>query len=553
MPLSTNISAEALLAKIQAPTELSKGFTPTAIHAEEGLAAKFADCSIEPLPKFRLRDQGLDSDVAYKMIKDELNLDGTPALNLASFVNTYVEPNALKLSEENITKNLADSDEYPALLALHQRCISMISHLWNVPDDSTSVGTATTGSSEAIHLGGLAMKRRWEERRKAAGKSYSHPNIIMGSNSQVALEKFARYFEVEARILDVDASTGYGFNPDILKKNVDENTIGVFAILGSTYTGHYQDVEAISKVLDEYEQETGVDIPIHVDGASGGFVAPFVQPNFVWDFRLDRVVSINTSGHKFGLTTAGCGWVIWRDRSFLPDSLVFVLKYLGGSEETFTLNFSRPGFPVIHQYYNLVSYGFQGFHDLHGASLMNARLLCKFLESSDYFDVVSDIHRLKSNPKGQASPHEIVSSHHERFIDGLPVVAFKFSNKFKSEYPEIPQEAVSSFLRMKGYIIPNYPLPTPYEDQQVLRVVVRASHSVDLLDKLMTDIVKVVQRLIASVQEFRDPNTQQSDRSVQLYKLLAKAVEADSSEIEHEKQWAIDDKSKTRSTHVTTC
>lgn len=553
MPLSANISPEALLARLQTPTGISKQYTPTAIHAEASLAAKFADCSVEPLPKFRLRDAGLDNNMAYKMIKEELDLDGTPALNLASFVNTYVDEYAMELAKENISKNLADSDEYPALLAIHQRCVSMISHLWNIPEGCTAIGTATTGSSEAIHLGGLAMKRKWEERQRKAGRDSSKPNIVMGSNAQVALEKFARYFDVEARIIDVDAETGYGFNPGDLTKYIDENTIGVFAILGSTYTGHYQDVAGIAKILDKYEKETGIDIPIHVDGASGGFVAPFCHPSYVWDFRIKRVVSINTSGHKFGLTSAGCGWVIWRDRPFLPNSLMFVLNYLGGSEETFTLNFSRPGFPVIHQYYNLVSYGREGFRDLHGSSLINARLLSKFLESTEYFHVVSDIHRLKCNPSGEATPHDIICKDHERFVPGLPVVAFQFSEEFRKDYPEIPQEAVSTFLRMKGYIIPNYPLPTKYNNKEVLRVVVRASHTVDLLDKLMADIVKVVQRLIAAVNEYRDPQTQKSERSEQLYKLLAKAVEADSSQIEHEDMWTVDDVTGTRSNHPTAC
>ena len=209
------------------------------------------------------------------MLKDELDLDGRPNLNLASFVGTYMEKEAEALMIENLSKNMSDADEYPAMMAMHARCVSIIAHLWGVQKNETAIGSATTGSSEAIHLGGLAMKRRWQEKRDKEGKDKSKPNILMGSNAQVALEKFARYFEVEARILPVSEESLYRLDPQLVRENIDENTIGVFVILGSTYTGHYEPVEEISKILDEYEEKTGVDIPIHVDAASGGFIAPF--------------------------------------------------------------------------------------------------------------------------------------------------------------------------------------------------------------------------------------------------------------------------------------
>lgn len=217
----------------------------------------------------------MQGDAVYEMLKDELDLDGRPNLNLASFVDTFLDDNAQKLMIENMTKNLADNDEYPALLSISNRCVSIIAHLWGVQKGEKAVGSPTVGSSEAIHLGGLAMKRRWQERRKAQGKDTLTPNIIMGANAQVALLKFARYFEVEARILPVSEKSKYRLDPDLVRENVDENTIGVFVILGSTYTGHYEPVEEVSRVLDEFQEKTGVDIPIHVDAASGGFVAPF--------------------------------------------------------------------------------------------------------------------------------------------------------------------------------------------------------------------------------------------------------------------------------------
>jgi glutamate decarboxylase len=271
------------------------------------------------------------ADAVHQLLKDELDLDGRPNLNLASFVGTYMEREAEALMIENLSKNMSDADEYPAMMAMHARCVSIIAHLWGVQKGETAIGSATTGSSEAIHLGGLAMKRRWQEKRMAEGKDTLKPNIIMGSNAQVALEKFARYFEVEARILPVSKKSHFRLDPDLVRHNIDENTIGVFVILGSTYTGHYEPVEEISKILDEYETKTGVDIPIHVDAASGGFIAPFTHAHVggpKWNFELPRVKSINTSGHKFGLVYAGVGWIIWRDEKLLPKHLIFELHYL---------------------------------------------------------------------------------------------------------------------------------------------------------------------------------------------------------------------------------
>jgi len=233
--------------------------------------------SKQELSKFKIPYDGAPADAVHQMLKDELDLDGKPNLNLASFVGTFMEREAEALMIENLAKNLADADEYPAMMAMHARCVSIIAHFWGAQKGETAIGSATTGSSEAIHLGGLAMKRRWQEKRQAAGKDTSKPNIIMGANAQVALEKFARYFEVEARILNVSEKSHFRLDPELVRQNIDENTIGVFVILGSTYTGHFEPVEEISKILDEYEQKTGVDIPIHVDAASGGFVAPFTN------------------------------------------------------------------------------------------------------------------------------------------------------------------------------------------------------------------------------------------------------------------------------------
>ncbi|KAK5089550.1 glutamate decarboxylase gad1 [Exophiala xenobiotica] len=401
------------------------------------------------------------------MIKDELDLDGRPNLNLASFVGTYMEREAEALMIENISKNMSDADEYPAMMDIHARCIPIIGNMWGAQKGQHPIGIATTGSSEAIHLGGLAMKRRWQEKREREGKDKSKPNIIMGANAQVALEKFARYFEVEARILPVSKKSHYRLDPDLGRENIDENTIGVFVILGSTYTGQYEPVEEISKTLDDYEAKTGNHIPIHVDAASGGFIAPFThaKAGFKWNFENPRVCSINTSSHKFGLVYAG-------------------LHYLGGTEESYTINFSQPGAQIIAQYYNLIHVGFDGFRSVMENSMANARLLSKSLEATGWYVCISDIHR----PKGQFEfnpAKEVWHKEGETSADynaGLPVVAFTFSDQFK-DYSHIKQES-------------NYPLPPNEEKIEILRVVVRESMSLDLLDRLITDICVVTQQMM---------------------------------------------------------
>lgn len=460
--------------------------------------------SKQEISKFKIPHEGAPADAVHQMLKDELDLDGRPNLNLASFVGTYMETQAEQLMFENISKNMSDADEYPAMMQMHARCVSIIANLWGVQKGERAIGSATTGSSEAIHLGGLAMKRRWQEKRMKEGKDTSKPNIIMGCNAQVALEKFARYFEVEARILPVSESSNYRLDPELVKKNIDENTIGIFVILGSTYTGHYEPVEEISNILDDYEAKTGVDIPIHVDAASGGFVAPFTHAKAggpKWNFELPRVKSINTSGHKFGLVYAGVGWIIWRDESQLPKHLVFELHYLGGTEESYTLNFSRPGAQIIAQYYNLIHLGFTGYRQIMENCLANARLLSKSLEATGWYTCISDIHRKKGEHTFNGVKEAVFGKPDETSADynaGLPVVAFRFSDEFKKEFPHLKQETISNLLRAKQYIIPNYPLPPNEEKIEILRVVVRESMSFDLLDRLITDICTTTQNLIDS-------------------------------------------------------
>jgi len=379
----------------------------------------------------------------------------------------------------------------------------MLADLWHAPASKDAIGTATTGSSEAIQLGGLAMKRIWQEKRKAAGKSIHEPgpNIVMGANAQVALEKFARYFEVECRLVPVSVESKYRLDPKRAMEYVDENTIGVFVILGSTYTGHYEPVKEMSDFLDEYEKKTGHSVPIHVDGASGAFIAPFATPKLEWDFRLPRVVSINTSGHKFGLAYVGVGWVVWRDKAHLPKDLIFELHYLGSVEYSFSLNFSRPAHPIIAQYFNFIHLGFQGYRSVALDDLKNARLLARALDKSGYYTVLSEVHHFVNQPgllentkKAMGVNEEDVES----YLPSLPVVAFRFSDKFKQSNPNLQQKWIQTLLRAKGWIVPNYELAPDLQNVEILRVVVRENMTEVLIDRLVTDIIEVTEDLAKS-------------------------------------------------------
>ncbi|KAG6844494.1 hypothetical protein H0H87_006568 [Tephrocybe sp. NHM501043] len=403
-------------------------------------------------------------------------------------------PEADKLFQENVSKNLIDTDEYPATQALHIRCISILADLWHAPSAKGAIGTATTGSSEAIQLGGLAMKKIWQAKRKAAGKSIYEPgpNIVMGANAQVALEKFARYFEVECRLVPVTAESHYRLDASKIMDYVDENTIGVYVILGSeppsapcTYTGHYEPVKEISDLLDEYEAKSGNYVPIHVDAASGGFIAPFATHP-----------TKPSRGHKFGLSYVGVGWIIWRDKAHLPKELIFELHYLGSVEYSFSLNFSRPAAPIIAQYFNLIHLGFEGFRAVALDDLKNARLLSRALEASGYYVVLSDIHRKVPSAleavKGAAGINE---EDPEVYHPGLPVVSFRFSDAFKEKHPEIEQRWIQTLLRSKGWIVPNYELPPSLEQTQILRVVVKESMTEVLVDQFVADLIEITESL----------------------------------------------------------
>jgi glutamate decarboxylase len=404
-------------------------------------------------------------------------LDGNARLNLATFVGTWMEPEAAKLYAETFDKNMIDKDEYPHTAEMEMRCVDMISRLWNAPHPDDAPGCSTTGSSEAAMLGGLALKRRWQQRRRAAGKPIDRPNIVMGINVQVCWEKFARYWDVEPRLVPMEGDR-FHLSPHEAARLCDENTIGVIAVLGSTYDGSYEPVAKICHALDGLKQDTGLDIPVHVDAASGGFVAPFLDPELVWDFRLDRVVSINASGHKYGLVAPGVGWIIWRDEASLPEDLIFEVNYLGDIMPTFALNFSRPGAQVVAQYYNFLRLGFEGYRRVQQYARDVAR------------DLAGAIEKL--------GPFELVTRGEE-----LPV----FAIRLRDDVRNFTVFDVSNAVRERGWQVPAYTFPANREDLAVLRIVVKRGFTHDVAGLFVNDLKRQLPRLERQPVPVHDPST----------------------------------------------
>jgi glutamate decarboxylase len=429
------------------------------------------------IPRHRLPEGELPPDVAYQIIHDELMIDGNARLNLATFVTTWMEPQAQALMSECFDKNMIDKDEYPQTAELEMRCVSMLARLWNAPETDEATGCSTTGSSEAAMLGGLALKRRWQHRRKAEGKPIGSPNIVMGINVQVCWEKFANYWDVEMRLVPMEGDRLH-LSADEAVKLCDENTIAVVPVLGSTFDGSYEPVKEICAALDDLQARTGLDVPVHVDGASGAFVAPFVDPDLEWDFRLPRVASINVSGHKYGLVYPGVGWVVWRDADALPDDLVFWVNYLGDNMPTFALNFSRPGAQVVGQYYNFLRLGFDGYRRVQEYAREVATGLSKRIAELGPFELLT---------KG----------------DELPVFAFTLTDGIDN----FTVFDVSNALRERGWLLPAYTFPKNREDLAALRVVVKRGFSEDLADLLIHDLERQLPRLQKQAAPVHDRDT----------------------------------------------
>ncbi|MFF2537110.1 glutamate decarboxylase [Streptomyces cyaneofuscatus] len=418
-------------------------------------------------PRHKLPDGPLPPLTAYRLVHDELMLDGNSRLNLATFVTTWMEPQAGVLMGECRDKNMIDKDEYPRTAELERRCVAMLADLWNAPDPSTTVGCSTTGSSEACMLAGLALKRRWSQRNADRYPSTARPNLVMGVNVQVCWEKFCNFWEVEARQVPMDGER-FHLDPQAAAELCDENTIGVVGILGSTFDGSYEPIADLCAALDALQERTGLDIPVHVDGASGAMVAPFLDPDLVWDFRLPRVSSINTSGHKYGLVYPGVGWALWRTADDLPEELVFRVNYLGGDMPTFALNFSRPGAQVVAQYYTFLRLGHDGYRAVQQASRDVACGLAREVEELGDFRLLT---------RG----------------DELPVFAFT-TNPDVHTYDVFD---VSRRLREHGWLVPAYTFPANRQDLSVLRVVCRNGFSSDLAALLIEDLKLLLPELRA--------------------------------------------------------
>jgi glutamate decarboxylase len=413
------------------------------------------------LPANRFPAEPMRPGDAFQAISDELLLDGNSRQNLATFCQTWEEPEVHQLMDLSINKNMIDKDEYPQTAEIERRCVQMLADLWNAPEGGDAVGCSAIGSSEACMLGGMAAKWRWRARRQAEGKPAERPNMVCGP-VQVVWHKFARYWDVEMR--EIPMSPGkYAMDVDQMLAQVDENTIMVVPTFGVTYTGSYEPVADLAAALDQLEADTGLSVDIHVDGASGAFLAPFSAANVVWDFRLPRVKSISTSGHKFGLAPLGVGWVLWRDKDDLPDDLIFHVTYLGGDMPVFQINFSRPAGQIVSQYYNFIRLGRSGYRDVHDACYATSQFLAQEIVKLGPFELLCD-----GNPQ-----------------TGIPSVAWRIK---EGQDPGYTLYDIADRLRVQGWQVPAYPLTGSVSDVSVQRILVRQGVSRDLSLLLLDDI-----------------------------------------------------------------
>jgi glutamate decarboxylase len=408
---------------------------------------------------YEFPEKAQDPQAVYQTIHDQLVLDGNSQQNLATFCTTWIEPEVERLMVECADKNMIDKDEYPQTAAIEERCIHMLADLWNSPSAATTIGCSTTGSSEAAMLGGLALKWNWRKRQRAAGKSTEAPNLIMGP-VQVCWHKFCRYFDVEIREVPMEGERLL-LTPEEVLKRCDENTIGVIVTLGVTFTLQFEPVQEISAALDKLEAETGLHIPIHVDGASGAFLAPFVAPDLHWDFRLQRVKSINASGHKFGLAPLGVGWALWREKQDLPEELIFDVNYLGGNMPTFALNFSRPGGEIICQYYNFLRLGKEGYRQIQTECYALGRYLAEMIGALGPFKIIYD------------------------GFGGIPGLCWELKDPANSPFTLYDY---ADRLRERGWLVPAYSMPPNREDLVIQRILVRHGFTQDMAHALLVEM-----------------------------------------------------------------
>jgi glutamate decarboxylase len=440
--------------------------TGMALHDRDTVRDQLDDCLftervfIEAVPKYRFPAHEAEARATLQVVADEVMLDGNARQNLATFCQTWEEPELLELMALSINKNLIDKDEYPQTSEIERRCVHMVADLWHAPHSANTVGTSGIGSSEACMLAGMAAKWRWRAKRRAEGKPADSPNMVCGP-VQVVWHKFARYWDIEMR--EVPMSPGsYAMDPASMLERVDENTIFVVPTLGVTYTGAYEPVEALAGALDQLQADRGLDVDIHVDGASGAFLAPFCAPDVKFDFRVPRVKSISSSGHKFGLAPLGVGWVVWRDRKELPDDLVFHVNYLGGDMPVFQINFSRPAGQIIGQYYNFLRLGREGYRRVHQASYDIGQYLAEEIVKLGPFELLCD----------------------SRPASGIPTVTWRIR---EGEDPGYTLFDLADRLRGRGWQVPAYTLTGTASDIAVQRVLVRLGVSRDLISLLLED------------------------------------------------------------------
>ena len=419
---------------------------------------------LEDAPAHEIPAEPMPAIEAKRLIEEDLILDGVPERNLATFVTTWMSTEARDIIAANLHRNFIDHAEYPQTAEIEQRCIRMLANLYNAPGETT--GARTQGSSEAIMLGALSLKWKWRKRREAAGKPTDRPNLVFGGDVHVVWEKFCRYFDVEPRIVPLQRDR-YTIGPADVEPHVDENTIGVAAVLGTTFTGHSDDIQGINDLLVTLRDERGIDVPLHIDAASGGFVWPFMYPHTEWDFRLEQVRSINVSGHKFGLVYPGVGWLIFREPSDLAEDLVFYENYLGKTDATFTLNFSTGASMVLAQYFNLIHLGHEGYRAVMQTMEANTKLLESRLAESGYFQVIGE---------GE---------------EQLPLVAFRLAGERPYDEFDIAWQVAAE----RGWMVPAYTMPPNADHVKMLRALVKINLSHALVGTLADDIVAACETL----------------------------------------------------------
>jgi glutamate decarboxylase len=425
---------------------------------------KVGEWIVRGAPDHAIPDEPMTAVAAMRLVEEELAVEGIPERNLATFVTTWMEPEARKVIDDNLHRNYIDHAEYPQTFEIEQRCIRMLAELFHAPGETT--GTSTQGSSEAIMLGALSLKWKWRKRREAASKPTDSPNLVFGGDVHVVWEKFCRYFDVEPRIVPLQPGK-YTVGPEDIEPHVDENTIGVAAVVGTTFTGHADDVVGINNLLLELKDKKGLDVPLHIDGASGGFVWPFLYPHSEWDFRLEQVRSINVSGHKFGMVYPGVGWLVFRETSDLARDLVFSENYLGRADDTFTLNFSTGSSMILAQYYNFVRFGKAGYRRIMEMMQKNAESLAADIEGIGKFQLIG------------------------KDEETLPLVAFNLAE----EHPYDEFDIAFQLSAERGWMVPAYTMPPNAQDVKMMRALVKLNLARSLVDTLHEDISAAIATL----------------------------------------------------------